>query len=204
MIRKHWRLRRRFFVGLAFAALVAPAAAQAQSGVFVDGGPAPVSNVAVSSYQPAYLRYHEVGAPVAAGPQARSERSYAVGSQLTPETKRFLAMAQATRVVSSPQITSEHSATVATITPLQADGLRWTAMANFYEQNQPSVAISERSNGVKGPDPSLVPQVVLSTSSGFDWTDAGVGASTVFAAALLLGIAIVLTRRRQHQGLTSA
>jgi hypothetical protein len=170
MFRKSFRFRRRLFVGLAFAALAAPAAAQAQSGVFVDGGPVPVSNVTVSSYQPSYLRYHEVGAPVAAGPQIRSERS----------------------------------ATEATITPLQADGLRWTAMARLYEQQQPTAAISERSNGVKGPDPSLVPQVVLSTSSGFDWTDAGVGASTVFGAALLLGIAIVLTRRRQHQGLTSA
>ena len=170
MFRKHFRMRRRFFVGLALAALVAPAAAQAQTGVFVDGGPVPVSNVAVSSYQPSYLRYHEVGAPVAAGPQIRSERS----------------------------------ASVATITPLQADGLRWTAMARFYAQQQPAAAISERSNGVKGPDPSLVPQVVLATSSGFDWSDAGIGASTVLAAALLLGIAIYLTRRNQHSGLTSA
>jgi hypothetical protein len=170
MFRKHLRLRRRFFVGLAFAALVAPAAAQAQTGVFVDGGPVPVSNVTVSSYQPSYLRYHEVGAPVAAGPQIRSERS----------------------------------ATEATITPLQADGLRWTAIARFYAQQQPTAAISERSNGVKGPDPSLVPQVVLATSSGFDWSDAGIGASTVLAAALLLGIAIFFTRRNQHTGLTSA
>jgi hypothetical protein len=170
MFRKHLRFRRRIFVGLALAALAAPAAAQAQSGVFVDGGPVPVSNVTVSSYQPSYLRYHEVGVPVATGPVARSE----------------------------------HSRTVATITPLQADGLRWTAMARFYTQNAPSVAISERSNGVKGPDPSLVPQVVLATSNGFDWSDAGIGASTVFAAALLLGIAIFFTRRNQHSGLTSA
>jgi hypothetical protein len=167
-------MRRRFFVGLAFAALVAPAAAQAESRVFVDGGPAPGSSVTVSSpvssYQPSYLRYHEVGAPVAAGPQIRSERS----------------------------------ASVATITPLQADGLRWTATARFYAQQQPTAAISERSNGVKGPDPSLVPQVVVATSSGFDWSDAGIGASTVFAAALLLGIAIYLTRRNHQSGLTSA
>lgn len=170
MFRRHLRFRRRIFVGLAFAALAAPAAGQAQTGLFVDGGPAPVSTVAVSSYQPTYLRYHEVGAPVAAGPQARSERSI----------------------------------TTATITPLQADGLRWTAMAKAYQRLQGSVAISERSNGVKGPDPSLVPQVVLSSSSGFDWSDAGIGASTVFAAALLLGIAIFFTRRSQHSGLTSA
>lgn len=190
MFRKHLRFRRRIFVGLAFAALVAPAAAQAQTGVFVDGGPVPVSTVSVSSYQPSYLRYHQVGVPVAS-------------NTLTPEAKRFLAMAQATRY--QPQqsaAVSEHSAR--TITPLQADGLRWAAMAKFYEQNQPSVAISERSNGVKGPDPSLVPQVVLSTSNGFDWKDAGIGASTVFAAALLLGIALLITRRNQHSGLSNA
>jgi hypothetical protein len=74
--------------------------------------------------------------------------------------------------------------TARTITPLQADGLRWEAMARTYERNQPSVA--------------------LSTPGGFDWKDAGVGASTVFATALLLGIAILLTRRHQHSGLTSA
>jgi hypothetical protein len=204
MFRKHLRFRRRIFAGLAFAALAAPTAAQAQSGVFVDGGPAPVSNVTVSSYQPSYLRYHEVGAPVAAGQVARSERSYTAGAQLTPEVKRWLAMAQATRYQQESAAISERSNTDATITPLQADGLRWNAMARFYEQNKPSVAISERSNGVKGPDPSLVSQVALSTSSGFDWSDAGIGASTVFGAALLLGIAIFFTRRNQHSGLTSA
>lgn len=204
MFRKHLRFRRRIFVGLAFAALAAPTAAQAQSGVFVDGGPVPVSNVTVSSYQPSYLRYHEVGGPVATGPKAISERSFTGATQLTPEVKRWLAMAQATRYQPQSAAISERSSTVTTITPLQADGLRWNAMARFYEQNTPSVAISERSNGVKGPDSSLVPQVVLSTSSGFDWSDAGIGASTVFAAALLLGIAIFFTRRNQHSGLTSA
>lgn len=189
MFRKHFRFRRRLFVGLAFAALVAPTAAQAQTGLFVDGGPAPVSNVTVSSYAPSYLRYHQVGGPVAS-------------NTLTPETKRFLAMAQATRYQQSSTAISEHSAK--TITPLQADGMRWTAMGKRYQELQGTAAISERSNGVKGPDPSLVPQVALSTSNGFDWSDAGIGASTVFAAALLLGIAIFLTRRNQHSGLTSA
>lgn len=192
MFRKHLRFRRRLLVGLAFAAVVVPTApaGAASLSTFVDNGRvAPKSTVVVST--PSYLKYHEVGAPVAAGPIARSERSYNASAQLTAETKRFLAMAKATQ-------------DQRTITPLQADGLRWQAMADFYAQNQPSVAISERSNGVKGPDPSLVPQVVLSTSSGFDWTDAGVGASTVFAAALLLGIALYLTRRNQHSGLTSA
>ncbi len=190
MFRKHFRFRR-LVLGLAFAAVAVPVAPAGAASTFIDNGRvAPPSNTIVLSTPPSYLRYHEVGAPVAAGPIARSERSYNASAQLTAETKRFLAMAKATREQQ--------------ITPLQADGMRWKAMADFYAQNQPSVAISERSYGVKGPDPSLVPQVVLSTSSGFDWTDAGVGASTVFAAALLLGIALYLTRRHQHTGLTSA
>ena len=67
-----------------------------------------------------------------------------------------------------------------------------------------SAAISERSFGVPGPDPSLVPQVVSSTSSSFDWQDAGIGASTAFGVALLLVIAVAIIRRNQHTGLTSA
>jgi hypothetical protein len=147
MFRKHFRIRRRLFVGLAFAALAVPTAAQAQSGVFVDGGPVPVSIPQGSSYNALYQRYHAVGGPI--------------GSQ----------------------IRSVHSQS-ATITPLQADGLRWQAMARFYQSQQPTQ--------------------VVSTSNSFDWKDAGIGASTVFAAALLIGIALVLTRRHQHTGLTSA
>jgi hypothetical protein len=148
MIRKHFRIKRRLFIGLAFAALAAPTAAQAQTGVFVDGGPAPVS---------------------------------------------FAAQTTAA-------VTSEHS--YRGITPLQADALRWQAMARAYQQ--PTQAISERSNGVKGPDASLVPQTIASTSTGFDWTDAGIGASTAFGVALLLVLGVAVARRHQHTGLTSA
>ena len=160
-------------LGLAFAAVavpVAPAGAASNS-TYIDGGRALVSITPVTSHhQPSYLRYHEVGVPVATGPEIRSE----------------------------------NAAATSTMTGLQADGLRYTAMAQRYEQLRPTIAVSERSNGVKGPDPSLVPQIVSSTSNSFDWRDAGLGASTVFAAALLLGIGIALTRRNQHTGLTSA
>jgi hypothetical protein len=171
MFRKHFRFRR-MVLGLAFAAFVVPVspALGASLSTFVDGGPAPVSNVTVSSYQPSYLRYHEVGVPVGTGPEIRSE----------------------------------HALSTSTVTPLQADGLRYTAMAQRYQQLQPSEAISERSFGVPGPDPSLVPQLTVSSSTSFDWTDAGIGASTAFGVALLLAMGIVLFRRSQHSGLTSA
>jgi hypothetical protein len=172
MFRKHFRFRR-MVLGLAFASIAVPVSSAAAAGglsTFVDGGPAPVSNPTISTYQPSYLRYHEVGVPVATGPEIRSENARATS----------------------------------TLTGLQADGLRYTAMAQRYQELQPTVAVSERSNGVTGPDPSLVPQIVSSTSSSFDWRDAGLGASTAFGVALLLGIGIVFTRRNQDTGLTSA
>ena len=97
MFRKHLRIRR-VVLGLAFAAVVVPVAPAGAVTTFIDNGRvAPRSNTIVLSTPPTYLKYHEVGAPVASGPIARSERSYAARAQLTPETKRFLAMAQATR-----------------------------------------------------------------------------------------------------------
>ena len=79
------------------------------------------------------------------------------------------------------------------------------SQADAYRSQQATAAISERSNGVPGPDPSLVPQQVVSvTSNSFDWQDAGIGASTAFGVALLLVIAVAIIRRNQHTGLTSA
>jgi len=108
---------------------------------------------------------------------------------------------------SSQQITSEHSLRTPTLTQLQVQGMRWQAMADAYQRSN-NVAISERSNGVAGPDPSLVPVLASSTSSGFDWQDAGIGAAGAFGVALLLLTAIALGRRSRsdldHSGLTSA
>jgi hypothetical protein len=175
MFRRHFRFKR-FALGLAFAAVALPVVPAGAVGLstYVDGGRALVSTNHGSNYVV----------------PARSEHSASVGAT---ELQRFFAFAKATQ----PQ---------PTITPLQADGMRSNAISQFYKQQQEqmSQAISELSNSVKGPDHSLVPQTVLSTSSGFDWKDAGIGASTVLATALLLGIALIVTRRHHHTGLTSA
>jgi hypothetical protein len=49
--------------------------------------------------------------------------------------------------------------------------------------------------GIRGPGPVETP-VVSSHGDGFDWTDAGIGASIAAAAAALLGAALLMTRRR--------
>lgn len=129
-------------------------------------------------------------------------RSVATVSSYTPSYLRYHEVGFP--VGTGPQIRSEHARSVSTITPLQADGLRWTGLARHYQQLQATQAISERSNGVKGPDPSLVPQLAVSTSDGFNWKDAGIGASSMFGAALLLAIGFTLIRRNQRTGLTHA
>jgi LPXTG-motif cell wall-anchored protein len=55
--------------------------------------------------------------------------------------------------------------------------------------------------GVRGPGIVQTPQVVSSSSGGFDWGDASVGAGTALGIALILGSGLVLVRRNQsgHQ-----
>jgi hypothetical protein len=81
---------------------------------------------------------------------------------------------------------------------LQVEGLRWQAMADAYQAQSP--VRSENSFGAPGPSlaGATGPQVVAAsgtTSDGFNWSDAGIGASIAFGAALMLLLAVVLGRR---------
>jgi hypothetical protein len=51
--------------------------------------------------------------------------------------------------------------------------------------------------GIRGPGPIETPAVVSSHGDGFDWTDAGIGASVVLAAAVMLAAATMLRRRAE-------
>ena len=155
MIRKHLRFRRRIFIGLAFASLVAAPAAQATTGFYVDGGPAP-----------------------------RSDSS--------------------ALVVSSNPVTSENSAQ--TLSRPQVEAMAWQALMDY----QSAAPIrSENSVGAGGPSGVTSPQVAASlsgaSSDGFNWSDAGIGASVAFGVALLLLISVFMGRRnRDRTGLASA
>ena len=81
---------------------------------------------------------------------------------------------------------------------LQVEGLRWQAMADAYQAQSP--VRSENSFGAPGPAlaGATGPQVLAAastTSDGFNWSDAGIGASVAFGAALMLLLAVVLGRR---------
>ena len=75
----------------------------------------------------------------------------------------------------------------------------------------PPIARSENSRGSGGPNtvgatnPVSMPAIRTVSASGFDWSDAAIGASVAFAAALLLLTSVTVARRhRDRTGLASA
>jgi hypothetical protein len=78
---------------------------------------------------------------------------------------------------------------------LYVEGLRWQAMAKAYE-NSPGItaAGAALSNAKHSAYPVSVAQTTTS-SDGFNWSDAGIGASIAFGAALMLLMAVILGRR---------
>jgi hypothetical protein len=91
----------------------------------------------------------------------------------------------------------------APVSQLQVEGLRWQAMANAYQAQSP--VKSENSFGAPGPGlagatgPQTVAVAASTTSDGFNWSDAGIGASIAFGTALMLLMAVVLGRRFRHR-----
>jgi hypothetical protein len=92
------------------------------------------------------------------------------------------------------------------ITPLQAEALRWEAMAKYYKDNQPGITSAGTAIVNQKHDAYPVPVTVTSTAGdGFNWSDAGIGAGVTFAALLILGTVIGLgLRQRSRGGLANA
>ena len=164
MIRKHFRIRRYVF-GLAFAAtLIAPAAAQAITGITSEG---PATGVQQTDARHAALLNKQTVAPaspVSAQPTGIGQQAYAARMQAMAD--RYQSMQQAQ-------------------TPVRSE--------NSFGAPGPSAG------GAQGP--VAVKTASASSSSGFDWNDAGIGAAVAFGIALLLVAAVAIGRRyRSHHG----
>ena len=185
MNRTFFRRRRRLVLGLAFAALAAPAAGQAAS---IGIQPLPDGSVAS---------------------MAGSSAGFSVRADLRQQTiDRHRALGNlnlSTKVVSSKVDLGPvdpwayglvHKTVEPTITPLQADGMRLNAIAQAYKESVASKT---------APQPT---KPVQSSSTSFNWNDAGVGASIAFGVALLLVLSVAIGRRRHSRtdrtGLASA
>lgn len=180
MNRTFFRRRRRLVLGLAFAALAAPAAGQAAS-----TGMQPLADGSVASMS---------------GPSA----GFSVRADLRQQTiDRHRALGNvnlSTKVDLGPvdpwAYGLIHKTVEPTITPLQADGMRLNAIAQAYKESVASKT---------APQPA---KAVQSSSTSFNWNDAGVGASIAFGIALLLVLSVAIGRRRHSRsdrtGLASA
>jgi hypothetical protein len=90
-----------------------------------------------------------------------------------------------------------------TLSQAQVEALRYQAMVDLYSRQNP--VRSENSFGAPGPSvggaqgPSSTPTVSTVRSDRFDWSDAGIGGSIVFGAALMLLTAVGLGRRNRSR-----
>lgn len=194
MIRKHFRFRR-YLLGIAFAAALAvPAAAQAYSGISTDG---PATGVQTTDARHMALLQKQTVAPASpiyAQPTGIGQQAYAA---------RLQAMADAyKRIQAGPTSIGQ-----------QAYGARMNAMADRYQSIGSGTVRSENSFGAPGPSaggaqgPVVVKTASASSSNGFNWNDAGIGAAVAFGIALLLVTAVAVGRRYRHTdrtGLASA
>jgi hypothetical protein len=112
-----------------------------------------------------------VAAPVAqAGTEARSEQS-----QVVPTVSSFY---------SSP---AYHALMV-----------RSEAMNAWYSNHSTAVRHADDRAGIRGPGITQTPQVVLSTSRGFDWGDASLGAGAALIVVIVVG-GVALSRRNRKE-----
>ena len=108
------------------------------------------------------------------------------------------------RAASHQKIASEMSVQ-SPVSQLKVEGMRWMAMANQY-YNRPGItaAGAALANQKHSALPVPITQALTtSASDGFNWSDAGIGASVSFGAALLLLTAVGLGRRSRSRGLAS-
>jgi hypothetical protein len=183
MIRKHFRLKK-IALGLAFAAVVVPAA---QAKVILPENPAP-----------AYT-------PVASQPIASEISVQSPGSQLGGTAIKLTgaalvnAPAPVSQAVAHRSIASEISVQ-SPVSQLQVDVLRSKAMnamaRTYWSRPGITAAGAALANAKHSAYPVQVTQTQTAASDGFNWSDAGIGASVAFGATLLLLMAVVLGRRR--------
>lgn len=192
MNRTFFRRRRRLVLGLAFAALAAPAAGQAAPALTVDG-PTPGIQSQTDLRQLTIDRHRALGnltlsSKVDLGP-------------VDPWAYSLIHAAKSQRAVDLGPVdpwaySLVHKTVEPTITPLQADGMRLNAIAQAYRESVAAKAV---------PQPAKTGQP---SSTSFNWNDAGVGASIAFGIALLLVLSVAIGRRRHSRsdrtGLASA
>jgi hypothetical protein len=102
------------------------------------------------------------------------------------------------------EVIGDHGRTDAQLSRAEVEAMRWQAMADFYSRKNPKPITTEHSFGASKQRPVEPMVVSVASPDGFDWADAGIGASVGFAALLALSALLVVARRNRTRLATTA
>jgi hypothetical protein len=114
------------------------------------------------------------------------------GSQLGATTVKLSGAA----LVNAPAPVSVQSPAYSSAYQAKVEALRYQAMARAYLNQPGTISAAGVVNARHSAQSSIsVPVTQATSSNGFNWSDAGIGAAVAFGAALMLLMAVVLGRR---------
>ena len=101
------------------------------------------------------------------------------------------------------EVVGDHGKVYPQLSRNQVEAMRWQAAADYYQRQAQTPVTTEHSFGASKQRPIEPTIVTVSPRSGFDWADAGIGASVAFASLLGLS-ALLLIGRRSRKGLDTS
>jgi hypothetical protein len=126
---------------------------------------------------------------------AASATTYVSGERSTPTVAKAI------------EVVGDHGKTYPQLSQAQIEAMRWQAKADAY-YSRPTPISTEHSFGASKQQPVEPTVVSVASPDGFDWADAGIGASVAFAGLLVLASLLVVGRRSRkdldNAGLTTA
>jgi hypothetical protein len=93
------------------------------------------------------------------------------------------------------EVVGEHGKIYPQLSQDQVEAMRWQAAADYYSRQRQTPVTTEHSFGASKQRPIEPTVVSVSPGDGFDWADAGIGASVAFASLLGLSVLLVVSRR---------
>ena len=100
-----------------------------------------------------------------------------------------------TSTVKAIEVIGDHGRTDAQLSRAEVEAMRWQAMADFYSRKNATPITTEHSFGASKQRPVEPTVVSVASPDGFDWADAGIGASAGFATLLGLSALVIVARR---------
>jgi hypothetical protein len=122
----------------------------------------------------------------------------------TANARPYVTGPYSTSTVKAIEVIGDHGRTDAQLSRAEVEAMRWQAMADFYSRKNPTPITTEHSFGASKQRPVEPTVVSVASPDGFDWADAGIGASVGFATLLALSALLVIGRRSRTRLFSTA